>query len=50
VAGKKPNLDVIDLLTLPLFAITMFAEHRSLRDRALRRLDEPDCTDSRRRR
>lgn len=43
MAGKKPNLDVIDLLTLPLFAITMFAEHRSLRDRALRGLDEPEA-------
>ena len=36
------QLDLIDKLTLPAFAITMFLEHRSLRKRRLRELPDID--------
>lgn len=38
--GKQPTLDLVDKLTLPVFAITMYLEHRSLRKRRLRELPD----------
>jgi len=43
VVGKKPSLDIVDLLTLPFFVGTMILEHRSLKRRTLRDLEEPDA-------
>ena len=39
---RGPQLDLIDKLTLPAFAITMYLEHRSLRRRARRELPDID--------
>jgi len=43
VAKRKLGLDWIDLITLPLFAVTMIWEHRSLRNRQLRPLEDRDA-------
>ena len=40
--SKLAALDLIDKLTLPVFAITMLIEHRSLRKRRLRELPDID--------
>ena len=45
MAKKSPiaGLDLIDLLTLPLFVVTMMAEHRSLKKKPNRQLEPIDA-------